>query len=171
MDVGEYFCLHPTTTHAAVAYLDRLHLSKFSRHEWQMLAVSCILIAGEEYDLDPDRDPGHSLACSCDTFLQIQMMPHLRQLKLLNRIMVAVTRNDTNSNSTLDIDIFYVNSPLFEFTFQLSAAKYNEKEEDVPDLLTLESILKQPIPNEILLKYEMWALQKMGWKLNGTYDH
>jgi Cyclin, N-terminal domain len=48
MDVGEYFCLHPTTTHAAVAYLDRLHLSKFSRHEWQMLAVSCILIAGEK---------------------------------------------------------------------------------------------------------------------------
>jgi Cyclin, N-terminal domain len=82
MDVGEYFCLHPTTTHAAVAYLDRLHLSKFSRHEWQMLAVSCILIAGEEYDLDPDPDPAQSLACSCDIFLlQIQIMPHLRQLK------------------------------------------------------------------------------------------
>lgn len=46
MDVGEYFSLHPTTTHSAVAYLDRLHLSGFSRHEWQMLAISCILIAG-----------------------------------------------------------------------------------------------------------------------------
>ena len=37
----------------------------------------------------------------------------------------------------------------------------------MPDLRTLEDIVKQPIPNEILLKYEMWTLQRMGWKLNG----
>jgi hypothetical protein len=37
----------------------------------------------------------------------------------------------------------------------------------VPDLLTIEDIAKQPIPNDILLKYELWTLQKMGWKLTG----
>ena len=37
----------------------------------------------------------------------------------------------------------------------------------MPDLLTIEDIAKQPIPNDILLKYELWTLQKMGWKLTG----
>ena len=46
MDVGEYFKLQSTTTHAAIAYLDRLQLTQFSRYEWQMLAISCILISG-----------------------------------------------------------------------------------------------------------------------------
>ena len=46
MDVCDYFSLHPTTTHAAIAYLDRLQPSdKFSRYEWQMLAICCILIS------------------------------------------------------------------------------------------------------------------------------
>ena len=93
MDVCDYFALHPTTTHAAIAYLDRLQPSdKFSRYEWQMLAICCILIS----------------------------------------------------------------------------SKYNESEEDVPDLQTLEDITQQPIPNETVLNYELWALKKMGWKLNGT---
>ena len=92
-DVCDYFSLHPTTTHAAIAYLDRLQPSdKFSRYEWQMLAICCILIS----------------------------------------------------------------------------SKYNESEEDVPDLQTLEDITQQPIPNETVLNYELWALKKMGWKLNGT---
>jgi hypothetical protein len=47
MDVCDYFSLHPTTTLAAIAYLDRLQPSdKFSRYEWQMLAICCILISG-----------------------------------------------------------------------------------------------------------------------------
>jgi hypothetical protein len=47
VDVCEYFNLHPTTTHAAAAYLDRLQPNeKFSRFEWQMLAICCILISG-----------------------------------------------------------------------------------------------------------------------------
>ena len=38
IDVCEYFNLHPTTTHGAVAYLDRLQPNeKFSRFEWQMV--------------------------------------------------------------------------------------------------------------------------------------
>lgn len=53
MDVGEYFNLHSTTTHAAVAYLDRLQLTKFSKNKWQMLAISCILISGL-FDSRPD---------------------------------------------------------------------------------------------------------------------
>ena len=48
IDVCEYFNLHPTTTHAAAAYLDRLQPNeKFSRFEWQMLAICCILISGD----------------------------------------------------------------------------------------------------------------------------
>jgi hypothetical protein len=52
-------------------------------------------------------------------------------------------------------------------SFQLSSAKYNESEEDVPDLTTLEEITQQQIPNETVLNYELWALKRMGWKLNG----
>lgn len=48
IDVCEYFLLDCTTTHAAIAYLDRLQPNeKFSRFEWQMLAISCILIASK----------------------------------------------------------------------------------------------------------------------------
>ena len=91
VDVCEYFTLHPTTTHAAISYLDRLQPhEKFSRFEWQMIAISCILIA----------------------------------------------------------------------------SKYNECEDHVPDLATLEDITQQPISNETVLQYELWALKRMGWKLN-----
>lgn len=42
----DYFGLHPTTTFAAIAYLDRLQPNeKYSRFEWQMLAICCILIS------------------------------------------------------------------------------------------------------------------------------
>ena len=52
MDVCDYFSLHPTTTHAAIAYLDRLQPSdKFSRYEWQMLAICCILISCTSFSL------------------------------------------------------------------------------------------------------------------------
>ena len=92
VDVCEYFTLDPTTTHAAIAYLDRLQPNeKFSRFEWQMLAICCILIA----------------------------------------------------------------------------SKYNECEDHVPDLSTLEEITQQSIPNETVLNYELWALKRMGWRLNG----
>jgi hypothetical protein len=48
LDICGYFKLHLTTAHAAVCYLDRLQPSeKFSRYEWQMIAVTCIIIAGE----------------------------------------------------------------------------------------------------------------------------
>lgn len=91
VDVCDYFTLHATTTHAAIAYLDRLQPNeRFSRFEWQMLAISCILIA----------------------------------------------------------------------------SKYNECESHVPDLSTLEDITQQSISNETLLNYELWALKRMGWKLN-----
>ena len=47
------------------------------------------------------------------------------------------------------------------------SAKYNESEEHVPDLYTLEEITKQRLPNETILNYELWVLKKMGWRLNG----
>ena len=90
--VCEYFDLHLTTSHAAIAYLDRLQPNeKCSRLEWQMLAISCILLS----------------------------------------------------------------------------SKYNENEEHVPDLATLEEITQQSISNEIILNYELWILKKLGWKLSG----
>jgi hypothetical protein len=91
VDVAEFFNLHLTTTHAAIAYLDRLQPNeKFSRFEWQMLAICCMLIS----------------------------------------------------------------------------SKYNECEEHVPGLHRLEEITQQTISNESVLNYELWALKRMGWKLN-----
>jgi hypothetical protein len=58
--------------------------------------------------------------------------------------------------------------PPFTLPSHLSA-KYNESEEDVPDLQTLEDITQQPIPNETVLNYELFALKKMGWKITGTF--
>lgn len=50
IDVSSYFNLHPTTTHAAIAYLDRLQPNeKFSRFEWQMLAICCVVIACKKF--------------------------------------------------------------------------------------------------------------------------
>ena len=48
LDVCANFNLHPTTAHLAVAYLDRIQPNdKFSRFEWQMLAICCIIIASK----------------------------------------------------------------------------------------------------------------------------
>eukprot|EP00981_Chlorochromonas_danica_P004197 scaffold847_cov172-Ochromonas_danica.AAC.11 len=48
MDVTEYFNLHVTTTHAAVAYLDRLQPNEsYTRFEWQMFAICCILVSAK----------------------------------------------------------------------------------------------------------------------------
>lgn len=92
IDVAEYFHLHSTTTHAAIAYLDRLQPNeRFSRFEWQMLAICCLIIS----------------------------------------------------------------------------SKYNECEEHVPSLAQLEEITQQRITNDCVLNYELWALKRMGWKLNG----
>lgn len=92
IDVSDFFNLHITTAHAAVAYLDRLQPSeKCSRYEWQMMAICCIIIS----------------------------------------------------------------------------SKYHECEEHVPPLHRLEEITQQILTNECILAYELWALKKMGWKLNG----
>eukprot|EP01038_Epipyxis_sp_PR26KG_P007578 gene7578-10326_t len=91
VDVCDYFNLHPTTTHAAISYLDRLQPNeKFTRFEWQMLAICCILIS----------------------------------------------------------------------------SKYNECEDHVPCIQKLEDITQQHISSESILNYELWALKKMGWRLN-----
>ena len=37
----------------------------------------------------------------------------------------------------------------------------------MPDLETLEYLIQLPIPKDTLLNYELWTLQKLGWKLNG----
>lgn len=49
----------------------------------------------------------------------------------------------------------------------LISAKYNECEEHVPSLKSLEEITQQKISNECVLNYELWSLKRMGWKLNG----
>lgn len=55
IDVCDYFNLHPTTTHAAIAYLDRLQPNeKHSRFEWQMLAICCILISSKYNESESD---------------------------------------------------------------------------------------------------------------------
>eukprot|EP01035_Chromulina_nebulosa_P018202 gene18202-23864_t len=59
IDVCEYFSLDPTTIHAAVAYLDRLQPNdRYTRYEWQMLAISCILLSAKYNECEenvPDR--------------------------------------------------------------------------------------------------------------------
>ena len=48
MDVCDYFNLHPTSTHMAVAFLDRMQPNeKFTRFEWQMVAICCIVISAK----------------------------------------------------------------------------------------------------------------------------
>ena len=53
-------------------------------------------------------------------------------------------------------------------TTVFSAAKYNESEEHLPELAVFEEITKEEISNESVLNHEIWALQRLGWKLNGT---
>jgi len=59
IDVCEYFSLDPTTIHAAVAYLDRLQPNdRYTRYEWQMLAISCVLLSAKYNECEenvPDR--------------------------------------------------------------------------------------------------------------------
>ena len=44
INVCQYFNLHPTTTHGAIAYLDRLQPNeRFTRHEWQMVRTAKFL--------------------------------------------------------------------------------------------------------------------------------
>jgi len=47
----------------------------------------------------------------------------------------------------------------------LIASKYNECEEHVPDFATLEAITQQPMRNETVLSFELWALKKMAWQI------
>ena len=47
----------------------------------------------------------------------------------------------------------------------LIASKYNECEEHVPDFATLEEITQQPLANETVLSFELWALKKMAWQI------
>jgi hypothetical protein len=106
LDLGEYFDLHPTTIHAAIAYMDRIQPNeKFCAFQWQMVAICSITIAGE---------------------------------------------------------ILNAESP------DLYVAKYNEMEEDVPDLYSFGAIIQQEIPRSVHLEYELWVLKQMGWKLNGA---
>jgi hypothetical protein len=52
LDIGDYFNLHETTSHAAVAYLDRLQPNeKFNRAQWQMLGIACIIMAGKRISI------------------------------------------------------------------------------------------------------------------------
>lgn len=58
VDVCEYFHLHITTCHMAIAYLDRLQPNeKFSRFEWQILAIACIIIAAKYNEME-EHVPG-----------------------------------------------------------------------------------------------------------------
>jgi hypothetical protein len=58
IDVCEYFHLHITTTHAAICYLDRLQPNeKFSRFEWQMMAICCIVIASKYNECEEHVPP------------------------------------------------------------------------------------------------------------------
>ena len=96
VDVCRYFQLHLSTTHTAIAYLDRLQPDEsFSRLEWQMLAITCVVIA----------------------------------------------------------------------------AKFSEREEDVPSLGTLEEITQQQISTSVILNYELWALRKLSWEMNAYTPH
>ena len=47
-------------------------------------------------------------------------------------------------------------------------AKYNEMEEDLPDLNSFAGIIGQDVPYSVALEYELWVLKQMGWKLNGN---
>ena len=48
MDVCRYFKLDISTTHKAIVFLDRLQPDEtFTKDEWQMIAITCILVAAK----------------------------------------------------------------------------------------------------------------------------
>jgi hypothetical protein len=137
LDLGDYFNLHETTSHAAIAYLDRLQPNeKFSRNQWQMLGICCIILAGES--------SGWLFVSVC-----------------LSICIVYVSIRCCCCCCCYCCYSWRVRTVYVMFC----AAKYNENEEHVPELLALQNITQQEIPQEELLKYELWALQRMGWIL------
>jgi len=105
---------------------------------------------------------------------------YLKYRKVVGEWMVDVCEYFTLHQTTTHAAICYLdrlqpNEKFSRFEWQmlaicciLIASKYNESEEHVPDLSTLEEITQQTIANETVLNYELWALKRMGWKLNGT---
>lgn len=62
LDLGEYFDLHTTTSHAAISYLDRIQPNeKFCTFQWQMVAICCITIAAKYNEMEEDVPDLHSL--------------------------------------------------------------------------------------------------------------
>jgi hypothetical protein len=71
LDVGDFFGFHGATTHLAVAYLDRmLSLMTIERNKLQLVATSCLLIAGTRYSMT-----------LCDAFSRIEFL----RLALISR--------------------------------------------------------------------------------------
>jgi hypothetical protein len=51
LDVCQYFSLSLSTSHASILYLDRLEPNDtFTRNEWQMVAICCVLVASKFYE-------------------------------------------------------------------------------------------------------------------------
>ena len=105
LEVGNFFKLHPTTTHAAISYLDRLHPdSRFSRVEWQYLAMCCILISSK-YNECEENVP------TLDNLEQITQQ-HIPNETILNYEIWVLTKlswklngthNQSNSHSRLKL--------------------------------------------------------------------
>ena len=80
------FNLHPTTAHAAISYLDRLQLSnKYTRFQWQILAVCCILLSAK-YNECEEQVPGLK---KLEEIMQVRLPNHVileYELLILQRL-------------------------------------------------------------------------------------
>jgi hypothetical protein len=99
------------------------------------------------------------------TFIQPQFM-----LQSHTWIVFNPTRNFAHFNGKwLQLcHLLYLVSSCNKFVIlaHSSPAKYNEMEEDVPDVYSFSGILGHDIPASVALDYELWVLKQMGWKLN-----
>lgn len=60
---------------------------------------------------------------------------------------------------------------MLAITCVVIAAKYGEREDDVPTLANLEEITQQPIKTSQILNYELWALKRLSWEMDAFTPH
>ena len=100
IDVCKHFKLHNTTAHAAVAYLDRLQPNdRFNRFEWQMLAISCIIIASKFNECE-DHVP-------CLRYLEDITQQEIRNETLLSYELWALKRMGWKLNARTPMAFLY----------------------------------------------------------------
>lgn len=130
--------------------------------------LGCDVPAVLEMMMEDQRE--HAYANFGETYLKYRVLVFQWMMEVCEYFNMDPT---TTYGAMAYLDRLQPNEKFSRFEWQmlaicciLIAGKYNESEEDLPDLATLEDITQQKIANETVLSYELWALKRMGWKLS-----